>query len=60
MENSGVQWMTNRSNGLWQMLAGAAIALALAFMAINIKSGMLQFRDADRVVRHQGAGGAYG
>lgn len=46
--------MTSRSNGLWQMLAGAAIALALAFMAINIKSGMLQFRDADRVVSVKG------
>jgi hypothetical protein len=39
--------MTGKSGALWQMVAGAFIALALAFMAINIKSGMLQFRDAD-------------
>ncbi len=46
--------MTGRSGAVWQMLAGAFIALALAFMAINIKSGMLQFRDADRVVSVKG------
>jgi len=46
--------MTGKSGALWQMVAGAFIALALAFMAINIKSGMLQFRDADRVVSVKG------
>jgi hypothetical protein len=46
--------MTGKSGALGQMVAGAFIALALAFMAINIKSGMLQFRDADRVVSVKG------
>lgn len=46
--------MSDRSGAIWQMLAGACIALALAFMAVSIKSGMLQFRDADRVVSVKG------
>lgn len=46
--------MAGRSGAVWQMLAGAFIALALAFLAVNIKSGMLQFRDADRVVSVKG------
>ena len=36
------------------VVAAALLALALAFMAVSIKTGLLQFRDADRVVSVKG------
>ena len=36
------------------VIAAALMALALAFMAISIKTGLLQFRDSDRVVSVKG------
>lgn len=36
------------------LMAALLIALSLAFMAISIKAGLLQFRDADRVVSVKG------
>lgn len=36
------------------IVAAALMALALAFMALSIKTGLLQFRDADRVVSVKG------
>ncbi|MEH6501612.1 MAG: SIMPL domain-containing protein [Pseudoalteromonas distincta] len=38
----------------FSIIAAALIALSLAFMAISIKAGLLQFRDADRVVSVKG------
>lgn len=48
--------MMTGSKGLGAMavLAAALVALSLGFMAISIKSGLLQFRDADRVVSVKG------
>lgn len=42
-----------RLSGL-SIISAALIALSLAFMAISIKAGLLQFRDADRVVSVKG------
>ncbi|SDR93524.1 hypothetical protein SAMN05216198_0800 [Halopseudomonas litoralis] len=39
---------------LFAVVAAALLALALAFMAVSIKTGLLQFRDADRVVSVKG------
>ncbi|KAA0694704.1 SIMPL domain-containing protein [Halopseudomonas laoshanensis] len=44
---------SSRFSGL-SIIAAALIALSLAFMAISIKAGLLQFRDADRVVSVKG------
>lgn len=38
----------------YSVIAAALMALALAFMAVSIKTGLLQFRDADRVVSVKG------
>ena len=43
--------MTESSRiSLFAVIAAALLALALAFMAVSIKTGLLQFRDSDRVV----------
>jgi len=39
---------------LFAVVAAALLALALAFMAVSIKTGLLQFRDSDRVVSVKG------
>lgn len=39
---------------LFAVIAAALLALALAFMAVSIKTGLLQFRDADKVVSVKG------
>src|SRR5690554_2224749 len=39
---------------LFAVIAAALLALALAFMAVSIKTGLLQFRDSDRVVSVKG------
>ena len=47
--------MTDSSRiSLFAVIAAALLALALAFMAISIKTGLLQFRDADKVVSVKG------
>ncbi|MFN3581768.1 MAG: SIMPL domain-containing protein [Pseudomonas sp.] len=45
---------TGSRMNLLGVVAALFIALALAFMAVSLKSGMLQFRDADRVVSVKG------
>ena len=44
---------SSRFSGM-ALIAALLIALSLAFMAISIKAGLLQFRDADRVVSVKG------
>lgn len=44
----------SRISGGMTVLAAALLALALGFMAVNIKAGLLQFRDADRIVSVKG------
>src|SRR5690554_3387988 len=39
---------------LFAVIAAALLALALAFMAVSIKTGLLQFRAADKVVSVKG------
>ncbi|CEA06058.1 hypothetical protein BN1049_02435 [Pseudomonas saudimassiliensis] len=47
--------MTDSSRvSFFAVVAAALLALALAFMAVSIKTGLLQFRDADRVVSVKG------
>lgn len=47
--------MSEGSRGsFFLVIAAALMALALAFMAISIKTGLLQFRDSDRVVSVKG------
>ena len=47
--------MTDSSRiSLFAVIAAALLALALAFMAVSIKTGLLQFRDSDRVVSGKG------
>src|SRR5690554_2270478 len=47
--------MTESSRiSLFAVIAAALLALALAFMAVSIKTGLLQFRDSDRVVSVKG------
>ena len=47
--------MTDSSRiSLFAVIAAALLALALAFMAVSIKTGLLQFRDSDRVVSVKG------
>lgn len=47
--------MSEGSRGSFFLVVAAALmALALAFMAVSIKTGLLQFRDADRVVSVKG------
>lgn len=47
--------MTDNSRiSLVALIAAALMALALAFMAVSIKTGLLQFRDSDKVVSVKG------
>ncbi len=47
--------MTDSSKvSLFAVIAAALLALALAFMAVSIKTGLLQFRGADKVVSVKG------
>ena len=39
---------------LWSLLAAALIALALGFVGVSLKTGLLEFRGADRVVSVKG------
>ena len=39
---------------LWSLLAALLIALALAFIGVSLKTGLLEFRGADRVVSVKG------
>lgn len=45
---------SSRYSDLALVVAAALLALALGFMAISLKDGLLQFRDADRVVSVKG------
>lgn len=38
----------------WSVLAAALVAAALAFIGISLKTGLLEFRGADRVVSVKG------
>ena len=47
--------MTNSTKvSLFAVIAAALLALAMAFMAVSIKTGLLQFRGADKVVSVKG------
>ena len=47
--------MTDSSKvSLFAVIAAALLALAMAFMAVSIKTGLLQFRGADKVVSVKG------
>lgn len=45
---------SSRYSDLALVVAAALVALALGFMAISLKAGLTQFRDADRVVSVKG------
>ena len=47
--------MSSISRVSWgSIVAAGLIAIALAFMAVSLKTGLLQFRGADRVVSVKG------